>query len=302
MVVERQAGREKTRDEQTRHLDSNRWNAFAYRDGDVVVATWGKSGTTWTEQLVSQLIHGAPNEFRKGIGPWFDLRALPEDEVRAQVEAMDFRRCIKTHLAADALYLDPRARYIYVGRDLRDIIWSAHNHQASFTQEALDRFNALPDWDGEPLLHPIEDIREYYRQSIKTGFVPNFGHGDLWENFRSWWEVRHLPNVLLLHFDKMKTDFLGQAKRVAAFLEIEVPDQRWPVIEEHCSIDCMRKLASDSPSMTLWTDGANSFFNKGTNGRWRDVLSPEEAALVDEVGAKRLSPDCLHWMKSGEFS
>jgi len=46
----------KTRELHNVLFDSTRWNEFKFRDDDVVVATWGKSGTTWTQQIVSQLV------------------------------------------------------------------------------------------------------------------------------------------------------------------------------------------------------------------------------------------------------
>jgi hypothetical protein len=36
--------------------------------------------------------------------------------------------------------------------------------------------------------------------------------------------------------------------------------------------------------------------SKGTNGRWRDVLSAEEIAAADEIAAQNLTPDCAHWL------
>jgi aryl sulfotransferase len=51
----------------------------------------------------------------------------------------------------------------------------------------------------------------------------------------------------------------------------------------------------------LFDGGAETFFNKGVNGRWKDVLTPGEVALADEVAARNLSPDCAHWLKTGEL-
>jgi aryl sulfotransferase len=51
----------------------------------------------------------------------------------------------------------------------------------------------------------------------------------------------------------------------------------------------------------MFKDGAKTFFNKGTNGRWKDVLTVEEIAKADEVAARNLTPDCAHWLKTGEL-
>ena len=60
------------------HMDSTRWNDFKFRDDDIVVATWAKTGTTWTQQIVSQLIFdGAEDIPTLDLAPWVDLRFLP---------------------------------------------------------------------------------------------------------------------------------------------------------------------------------------------------------------------------------
>ena len=46
----------KTRALMNYHMDSTIWNDFAFRDDDIVVATYAKSGTTWTQQIIGQLV------------------------------------------------------------------------------------------------------------------------------------------------------------------------------------------------------------------------------------------------------
>jgi len=45
--------------------------------------------------------------------------------------------------------------------------------------------------------------------------------------------------------------------------------------------------------------GADAFFYKGTNGRWREVLSREELALYDKAAKRVLTPDCRQWLENG---
>jgi hypothetical protein len=64
----------------------------------------------------------------------------------------------------------------------------------------------------------------------------------------------------------------------------------------------MRKQGSSAPQMgMMFEKGAESFSSKGTNGRRRDVLCPEEITHCDEVAATRLTPDCAHWLKTGKL-
>ena len=58
MVSDRIAWPRKTRELRTQLFDSSVWNEFRFRPDDVVIATYGKAGTTWTQQIVAQLIFG----------------------------------------------------------------------------------------------------------------------------------------------------------------------------------------------------------------------------------------------------
>ena len=46
----------KTREMHSNHFDSTIWNDFKFRDDDVVIATYAKSGTTWTQQIIGQIL------------------------------------------------------------------------------------------------------------------------------------------------------------------------------------------------------------------------------------------------------
>src|SRR5947209_6409509 len=104
--------------------DSARWEDHEFRDDDVVVATYAKCGTTLTQQILAQLIlDGDPAVFGMTQSPW--IEALPLGDMAdslAMAAAQTHRRFLKTHLPLDALRYWPKARYITVGRDPRDII------------------------------------------------------------------------------------------------------------------------------------------------------------------------------------
>jgi aryl sulfotransferase len=94
---------EKTRDIHNHHMDSTVWDKFKFRDDDIVIGTYAKSGTTWTQQIVSQLIfNGAESVDVSTLSPWLDLRIMPP-EALAALDTQTHRRFIKTHLPADAL-------------------------------------------------------------------------------------------------------------------------------------------------------------------------------------------------------
>ena len=90
------ASPKKTREILNYALDSKRWNGFQFRDDDIVIGTWSKSGTTLTQQIVAQLIfNGDDHSFGFEIAPWIDFRLAPAGEAVAMAEAQRHRRCLE---------------------------------------------------------------------------------------------------------------------------------------------------------------------------------------------------------------
>jgi aryl sulfotransferase len=290
----------KSRELHSHHFDSTVWNDFAFRPGDIVVATYGKSGTTWTQQILGQLIfHGDPDLPVAEMSPWMDLRVPPKEVKLAAVEAQTHRRFVKTHLPVDALVFSPTAKYIYIGRDGRDVVWSLYNHHANANQLWYDALNGAPGRIGPPIDRPPADIRKYWHAWLDQDGYPFWS---FWENVRSWWAIRHLPNVLLVHFSNLKRQMPEEIRRIAAFLEIPVEETHWPTILQHCSFDWMKSHAAQSAPLggVFWDGGAETFIHKGVNGRWAETLSPEDVAEYEQRAAQELGPQCAHWIATGE--
>jgi aryl sulfotransferase len=289
----------KTRELQNHHMDSTLWNDFQFRDDDIIVATYAKSGTTWTQQIVGQLVYAGDPEVAMGeLSPWWDMRILPP-EVREQVLAFRGRRILKTHLPLDALELSPRAKYLYVGRDGRDICFSLHNHHLNHSDLAFELLNNTPGRVGPEFPRANPDVSTYFDRWLATD---GGDHWSLWENIRTWWAARVLPNVKLVHFANLKADLEGQMREIADFLEIDVPADKWPAAVEHCTFDWMKAHAAlTTPGGGMfWEGGGATFLHKGTSGQWRDVLTPAQSAAFEAEALKQLGPECAHWLATGE--
>ena len=276
------------------------WNGFDFRDDDIIISTYAKAGTTWVQQIVSQLIFdGAVGLPVAEMSPWLDLRVPPQEVKLPAVEAQTHRRFLKTHLPVDALVFSPKAKYLYIGRDGRDVVWSLYNHHVNANAFWYEALNDTPGRVGPPIEPPPESILTYFDDWLDRDGHPFW---PFWENLRSWWEIRHLPNVLMVHFATLKADMPGEIRRIATFLDLAVDEATWPAILEHCSFDYMKANATDSVPLggAFWDGGAQTFVHKGVNGRWRDMLSPEQSAAYEARAVSELGKDCAHWLATGE--
>jgi aryl sulfotransferase len=299
---------ERTRVYQNHHLDSTRWDDFVHRSGDIVIATSYKAGTTWTQRIASLLIFGAeplPRDLMV-LSPWVDQRFFGRIEpVLESLENQQHRRFLKSHLPFDALPYWDDVKYICVGRDTRDVFMSVFNHYSAYTDLMYDML-AANDPIGGPMPRCPEDPRELWAEWITTPAFPWENDGSPWWSHHyqveSFWKHRDVPNVLMLHYADMKRDLEGEMRRIAAFLGIEHDDAIWPELVRMATFDSMKEEAksrSDAMAM-IFEGGSDRFFFKGTNGRWRDVLTTDDLGLY-ETAASKLDPELRDWLENGRL-
>lgn len=291
---------QKTRELHSHHFDSTIWNDHKFRDDDIIIATYAKSGTTWLQQIISQLIFNAEENLAVAdMSPWMDLRVPPKEIKLAEVETQTHRRFLKTHLPVDALVFSPKAKYIYIARDGRDVVWSLYNHHINANQLWYEALNDSPGRVGPAIEPPPDSIRDYFLEWLEKDGFPFWS---FWENTRSWWQIRDLPNVMFIHFAQLKADMPSEIRRISEFLDISIDEKNWDAILEHCGFDYMKANATASVPLggAFWDGGADTFIHKGINDRWRDTLSAEDCAAYEEKAVAELGADCSRWLQTGQ--
>lgn len=293
---------EKKREYENKFFDSSVWNDFSFRDDDIVIASYAKAGTTLLQQMVAQLIFdGAEETDVSAISPWLDS-VFPDKRTKLdRVASQTHRRFLKTHLPVDALVFSPKVKYIYVARDGRDIALSLYDHQLAISQSAQASLDASPGQTRRlrVVAPPQSSVVDYFNDWLDKDGHPFW---PFWESVRSWWAVRHLPNVLVVHFANLVGDMPGELRRIAEFIAAPVEPSRWPQILEHCSFDYMKNHAARYvPQGTgIWKDGGRAFFSQGRSGRWQGVL-PSEASVRYELRAEaELGRDCARWLATAQ--
>lgn len=253
----------KTREIHNHHFDSTIWNDFPFRADDIVISTYAKSGTTWTQQIVGQLLFAGEADLAVAeVSPWLDLRVPPAAVKLAALEAQTHRRFIKTHLPVDALVYAPQAKYIHIARDGRDVVWSLYNHHANANDLWYQALNDTPGLVGPPIDRPPASILQYFREWLDGDGYPFWSY---WENVASWWAIRDLPNLLLVHFEDLRRDLPAQMRRIAAFLDIPIDEARFPTMVEHCGFDWMKANAAKAapPRRRLLGRGRRTVHQQG---------------------------------------
>ena len=294
----------KTREYQNCFMDSTFWNDFRFRDGDIIISSWGKAGTTWTQQIVAQFIFEGETDDKPigDISQWVDFRIPTLDIKMPQIEAQEHRRFLKTHLPVDALVFSENAKYLYVARDGRDVVWSMYNHHVNLNNILYDSLAALPVQFG-PIIEPprTSDLREYFNDWLREDGFPWW---PFWENVLTWWKIRDLPNIRLIHYQNLKNDMAGEMEKIGEFLGYDVnaiTKGKWDQYVENCTFDHMKNNAPNSTPLggVLWDGGAQVFVNKGTNKRWTETLTAEDIEAYEKRALEELGPECAYWLATG---
>jgi aryl sulfotransferase len=290
----------KSRDFKNHHFDSTVWNEFEFRDDDIVIATYAKSGTTWLQQIVSQLLFdGAEGLEVAQMSPCVEHRVPPREVKLAQLRAQSHRRFLKTHMPLDALVFSPRAKYIHAARDGRDVVMSLYNHHTKANDVWYQTLNETPGLVGAPMPRPAAGIQPYFDEWLNRDGYPFW---PFWSHARAWWAARRLPNVLMLHYSNLKDDLPGQIRRIAQFLDIPIRTAAWPSIVEHSTFQYMQENATRSLPFEgkFWDEGAKAFINKGVNGRWHEQLLRSQVERYEREAELQLGIECARWFATGE--
>ncbi len=280
--------------------DSGRWLDFPFRAGDIVISTRSKSGTTWMQMICALLVFQRPDlpDRLPRLSPWLDWLVLPKDELFARLAAQPHRRFIKTHTPLDGVPVLDQVTYLVVARHPLDMAVSLYHQGANIDRARVRQLTGRPEPAGpEPERPPL---REWLPRWIGRDADPREEmdslNGVLW-HLADAWARRDAPNVLMVHYADLLADLPGQMRRVAARLDIAVPDEAWPRLVEAATFERMRGNAGALvPDASGVLRNTAAFFRQGRSGSGREVLGDEEYARYLRRCADRAPADLLAWL------
>src|SRR5579863_1604266 len=210
---------------ETAVADSDRWDCFKPRDGDIIVVTAPKCGTTWTQMLCALLVHGPdlPMPLTR-LSPWLDRLSTPIGALVADLEAQPWRRIIKTHTPLDGLPYFDNVSYVFCGRDPRDAFLSMMDNMRNTSDATMSAVRArmgLPaDFvfpDDPNVFFPV-----WMTAPIHAWVEDGFPTGSVFGTARDFWRWRELPNLHFVHYRDLVCDLDGEMRRLASFLGVRV--------------------------------------------------------------------------------
>ncbi|HZC15475.1 MAG TPA: sulfotransferase domain-containing protein [Caulobacteraceae bacterium] len=247
------------------------------RPTDIVIAPFGKCGTTWLQQTFHTLRTAGDMDFDdiSRVTPWIETAAIVGIDLEAPQRAEP--RGFKSHLPFDML---PRgAKGVVSLRDPKDALVSMY------------RF--MEGWFIEP---GAVSITEFARPRIERPEDPR----SYWSHLLSWWEQRDSPNVMLLSYEYMTDEPEETIRRLAAFAGLPLDAALLKLTLERSSLAfmlehkdrfddfLMRRVSETRGGLPPGSDSAK--VRKGGVGGHVKELPPDLAAEMDAIWTRVVTP------------
>ncbi|XP_058451745.1 luciferin sulfotransferase [Malaya genurostris] len=263
---------------------------FEARSSDVWVASFPRSGTTWTQEMVWMICNNldaqaARSEPLTKRFPFFEFHIFMHDLMKEEflsenqhpatrqfideiskpayelLDAATERRFIKTHFPFSLLppsIFKSGAKVIYVARNPTDVVVSYYH---------LNRLYRTQGYVGD-----FAHFYDYFERNL-TPWSP------YWTHVKQGWKARHSPNVLFMFYEDMKANLPKTIRRVAEFLDKRLTDDEVSRLSEHLSVESFKKNPSingeELTAARILNTDVQGFIRNGQVNSTEKEMTPE---------------------------
>ena len=192
--------------------------------------------------------------------------------------------------------LHPNIKYLVTLRNLKEVVRSFYPFLNNHSPEFRNMWGGFPPLFASP--NDAVDCCIQHNELV-------FGHA------KGWWDVRHKPNVLLVHFSNLKSNPQGAIERITAFLDIPMVDELMNTTLQKSSIDYMKKrVDSEHPQVygcrfgrpsEAEVAGVVDHIHKGESDGARHFFTSEMDVKFDAAVQANLRdyPELVKWLETG---
>ncbi|XP_070581546.1 sulfotransferase 1 family member D1-like [Ptychodera flava] len=259
-------------------VENDALSTFQWRNGDVVVSGFPKSGTTWLCYLLRNMadfgIIYSGGRSEALILDWFLMDTHIRTDLRGQVTRqlqegqleIVSPRLIKTHLALPIFPLEQAktksVKVIHISRNPKDVAASSYH----FYQSLFGGFYAS-SWE----------------KTVDTFLSGRMLYGPWLQHVVQWKKLGPKDNVLQVTYEEMKTDLPLVIHKIGQFLSIQLSNDVVNKIALACSADEMKKCVHKYFIMDKGVlDDESKFIRKGVIGDWKNQFLVAQSERFDE--------------------
>ena len=261
----------------------------------VWLASYPKSGNTWTRAILSNLMLDPDNIDINALNTdgiassrkWFDTSYLFNSALLTNNEADALRPklyiytanivkrllYVKTHDAAFNVNTTATPMFpaeatfgaVYIIRNPLDVVVSLDNHNAITIEEAVKCMNST----HYSLAHSWKRLNNQLRQKL----------GNWSEHVQSWVERTDGINLLIIRYEDLLYDGINTVTKLAQFANLPANSK---LIADAVANSAFENLKAQEQTTAFKEKpvGASSFFREGKSGGWRKHLNDRQMQMI----------------------
>ncbi|KAM9837645.1 sulfotransferase 2B1-like [Aulostomus maculatus] len=242
---------------------------FNFRQDDIIIVTYPKSGTTWTQEIVPLIVSGGDPASVETSPNWNRVPWLEQSYTTTlKLDDRPSPRVFATHYHHNMMppsFFEVKPKVVYVLRNPKDVFTSF------FHYSGMASFLVDPGPQSE--------------------FLHKFLHGKVmfgswFDHVKGWLRCGDRERIMYISYEEMIVDLKDSVARIAQFLGKSLDDEVIAEISERCLFKNMKKnnMSNYSVVPKEYMDQTKSeFLRKGIAGDWKNQLTGAEAEYFDAV-------------------
>ncbi|XP_062431208.1 sulfotransferase 1C4 [Rhea pennata] len=262
------------------------WN-FRARPDDLLIATYAKAGTTWTQEIVDMIQNNGDMQKCRRASTYkrhpFLEWCIPKSSIQSYsglelAEAMPSPRTLKTHLPVQLVppsFWKQNCKIIYMARNAKDNLVSYYH---------FHRMNKIM---------PDPGTWEEFVEKFMSGKVL---WGSWYDHVKGWWKAKDKHRILYLFYEDMKENPKREIQKILKFLEKDVENEVLSQIVHHTTFETMKEnpMANYTKDFEGIMDHSISpFMRKGAVGDWKNYFTVAQNEKFDEDYKKKMADTSL---------
>ncbi|OCT80324.1 amine sulfotransferase [Xenopus laevis] len=239
---------------------------FKVKDSDVFLVTFPKTGTIWTQQILSLIFNEGHRNGTETVATNYRVPWIEYNIKNVDYDNRPSPRLFSSHLPYYLVPKDLRNRkgkIIYVARNPKDTAVSFYHFL-----KVLVKIKEVNEW---------ESFLDHYLSGKVIG-------GSWFDHVKGWYTHQEDFNILFLTYEEMKKDLRSAVLKISKFVEKELEEREVDTIVEKATFQNMKKdpLANYTHVSTDHLDmGKGSFLRKGTVGDWKNLMTVAQNEKFD---------------------
>ncbi|XP_073532002.1 amine sulfotransferase-like [Phyllobates terribilis] len=243
------------------------------RDGDVFIVTYPKSGTIWTQQILSLIFNEGHRNTTEQIEniervPWIEYNFYNSD-----FNSRPSPRLFTSHLPYYLMPKDLRfkmGKIIYVSRNPKDVLVS---------------------------LYHFYKMNPYLKCTIPWEiFINLFISGKVlssswFDHLRGWYQHKEDFDILFLTYEEMIKDLRSAVLKICNFVGLKLDDQAIDIVVEKATFKNMKHdpLANYTfLSNEVLDKSKGTFLRKGIVGDWKNTMTVAQSEMFDKIYKEKM--------------